>query len=65
MITDQFTLMSISRQRKWQLRQQARGLCLLCKKRAVGLLCKEHTRISRKTAKQRYATSLMRKDFLR
>lgn len=36
-IKDEFTDMPVSRQRKWQLRVMARGLCALCGKRPLFL----------------------------
>ena len=34
----------ISRQRKWQLKKQAEGKCVICGKKAEKTLCKEHSK---------------------
>lgn len=50
-IQDRFTKLPVSKQRKWQLRQKAKGKCEKCKCDAVdGILCNKH----RAKAKKRY-----------
>jgi hypothetical protein len=41
-IKDQFSERAISRQRKWQLRQRAKGLCVVCGKEARSWACERH-----------------------
>ena len=48
MIQDQFTKLKVSRQRKWQMRRQATGLCKLCPSpRATDTYCLWHAILAR------------------
>ncbi len=54
-IKDNFTDLSISRQRRWQLRQAAAGKCIICAKKAIkNNLCKRHLKLNRKYKKRYY-----------
>lgn len=45
MILDAFTDLKVSRQRKWQLRQEAKGLCQVCPEpEFMACKCKKHYR---------------------
>lgn len=57
-IQDRFTKLNVSKQRKWQLRQKAKGKCELCQNDAVGTLCAKH----RAKVKKRYRCLTMAKE---
>jgi len=53
-IQDEFTHLKISRARKWQMRQEAKGKCRLCPKKSVdGYHCKEHQKAHRERCRIR------------
>lgn len=47
LIVDQFTSRPVSRQRKYQLRKQAKGQCRICGKLAKDGICPKHAAQSR------------------
>lgn len=53
-IIDQFTRKKMSRQRKWQLRHKARGLCVQCNQPAVSKsFCLKHLIAAREESRRR------------
>ena len=42
LIQDEFSNKRISRQRRYQLRKEAKGCCRICGKKTNGPLCPEH-----------------------
>lgn len=47
-ILDEFSARKdVSRQRRWQLRKQADGLCPICGKKAIGMYCRKHAEAHR------------------
>lgn len=52
LIIDEFTSQPVSRQRKYQLRKQARGCCRICGKAAKNGICKEHAEKARVHAQE-------------
>ena len=53
-ILDRFTRRSISRQRRYQLRHIAKGLCVQCSQKAtVNGLCLKHAIVRRERGRQR------------
>lgn len=66
-IVDEFMDLNVSRQRKWQLRQSKKGLCIVCSERAVAAArCLKHAldfdamRRKRKASKRRNNSKLQR-----
>ena len=54
-ISDKFSKLKISRQRKWQLRRQAAGLCILCGDKAVvSVHCLKHAIAQREQARKQF-----------
>lgn len=54
-IHDQFAGLAASRQRKWQMRKAAEGLCVICGKPAVtNWFCPFHTKQGRDINRNRY-----------
>ena len=53
-INDKVSKLKISRQRKWQMRRQADGLCVLCGEPAVTMdRCLKHAVAKRELARKR------------
>lgn len=54
-IKDKFTKLPVSRQRKWQLRKQSKGLCILCgEPLATATYCLKHAIAHRELKRRRY-----------
>ena len=54
-ISDKFSKLKISRQRKWQLRRKAAGLCVRCGDKAVvGDHCLKHAIAKRERARKQF-----------
>lgn len=53
---------SLSRQRRWQLRKVANGLCHICGKKAVmSMLCLKHAVVQRETRRKKMGYMKRRK----
>lgn len=55
MITDEFTHLKVSKERKYQLRRQRDGLCIICGKQPYDkLYCQKHAEAIRARNRERY-----------
>ena len=62
LIQDEFTALSVSRQRKWQLRRGVEGRCGVCGVTASGKLCDTHAvKMALRQLKQRGPTTVQRR----